>query len=233
MIGWAEASMPAIYFWKNLDLVRTMAGTIHSFFLIDSQPVKGISLNIVNILGSPRKNGTSARIARAFTETATTYGATVSDYPLNIMQYRGCQGCEGCHTRSDRCVLRDDVTAVLDDLYLADIAVFSAPIYFGDTCGQFKSFFDRMWSLIRTDVGDEEENGSRLPPGKVAVLILAHVDAAGAHNDVVERYVLNLELYGFEVRTLIAPGLRLQPNTDIDTQHQDATALARELLRAE
>ncbi len=189
-------------------------------------------MNIVNILGSPRKNGTSARIARAFIETATTYGATVSEYSLNTMQYRGCQGCEGCHTRAERCVLRDDVTAVLDDLYTADIAVFSAPIYFGDTCGQFKSFYDRMWSLIRTDVRDDEENCSRLPPGKIAVLILTHVEGAGAHNDVVERYVLNLELYGFEVRTLIAPGLRLQSNTDIDAHLQTATALARELLRA-
>ncbi len=189
-------------------------------------------MHIVNILGSPRKNGTSARIARAFADTAATYGAAVTEYPLNFMQYRGCQGCEGCHTRSDRCVLRDDVTAVLDDLYRADIVVFSAPIYFGDTCGQFKSFFDRMWSLIRTDVRDDEENGSRLPPGKIAVLILTHVEGTGTHNDVVERYVLNLELYGFEVRTLIASGLRLQPNTDIDAHQQAATALARELMRA-
>jgi NAD(P)H-dependent FMN reductase len=189
-------------------------------------------LNIVTILGSPRKNGTSARIARTFTETAAIYGAAITEYPLNTMQYRGCQGCEGCHTRADRCVLRDDATTILDHLYGADVAVFSAPIYFGDTCGQFKSFFDRMWSLIRTDAGDDEENGSRLPPGKTAVLILTHVDGAGAHNDVVERYALNLELYGFEVRPLIAAGLRLQPNTDIDAHQQAAAALARELLRA-
>lgn len=189
-------------------------------------------MNIVNILGSPRKNGTSARIALAFTETAATYGATVTDYPLNTMQYRGCQGCEGCHTRAERCVLRDDLTALLDHLYTADIVVFSAPVYFGDTCGQFKSFFDRMWSLIRTDVRDDEDS-SRLPPGKVGVLILTHVTALGAHDDVVERYVRNLELYGFEVRPLVAAGLRLQPNTDVDPHLRAAAALARELVRSE
>ena len=187
---------------------------------------------IVNILGSPRKNGTSARIARAFAETAATYGAAITDYQLNTMQYRGCQGCEGCHTRAERCVLRDDATTVLDNLYSADIAVFSAPVYFGDTCSQFKSFFDRMWSLIRTDIRDDEDS-SRLPPGKIAVLILTHVDAAGAHNDVVERYVRNLELYGFEIRTLVASGLRLQSNTDIDAHLHAAATLARELARAE
>lgn len=218
--------------WKNGGLVRTMPGTNRSSFSTEPLSAKGTLLIIVNILGSPRKNGTSARIARAFTETAATYGAAVTDYPLNTMQYRGCQACEGCHTRAESCVLRDDVTTVLDDLYAADIAVFSAPVYFGDTCGQFKSFFDRMWSLIQTDIHDDEDS-SRLPPGKIAVLILTHVDAAGAHNDVVERYVRNLELYGFEVRTLVAPGLRLQSNTDIDAHLHAAATLARELVRAE
>ncbi|MDR2551091.1 MAG: flavodoxin family protein [Desulfobulbus sp.] len=188
-------------------------------------------MNIVNILGSPRKNGTSARIARAFAETAATYGATVTDYTLNTMQYRGCQGCEGCHTRADRCVLLDEATPVLDHLYRADIVVFSAPVYFGDTCGQFKSFFDRMWSLIRTDAPEDEE-GTRLPPNKVAVLVLTHVQTAGAHDDVVGRYVRNLELYGFEVRPLVAGGLRLLPNADIDDHLRTAASLARELVRA-
>ncbi|NLX18133.1 MAG: flavodoxin family protein [Desulfobulbus sp.] len=187
-------------------------------------------MNIVSLLGSARKNGTSARIARSFTSTAATYGATVTEYPLNTMQYRGCQGCEGCHTRSDRCVLRDDATAALDQLYHADIVVFAAPVYFGDTCGQFKSFYDRMWSLLRTDT---EEEYSRLPPGKTALLILTQVDRADAHSDVAKRYTRTLELYGFTVHTLIGAGLRLQPNTDIDSYLQAATALARELMRSE
>ena len=188
-------------------------------------------MKIITIFGSARKNGTSARIARAFTETAAHMGATVTEYPLNSMQYRGCQGCEGCHTRSDRCVLRDDATTVLDDLYSADIAVFAAPVYFGDTCGQFKMFYDRMWSLIKTDATTEGDSSSRLPPGKTAVLILSHVDTAGAHSDVLERYSMYLELYGFDVRIITASGLRIQPNTDINIFLNDASGLARELLQ--
>ena len=188
-------------------------------------------MKIISILGSARKNGTSARIAQAFTETAAQMGATVTDYHLNAMQYRGCQGCEGCHTRSDRCVLRDDVTAVLDDLYSADIVVFSAPVYFGDTCGQFKMFYDRMWSLITTDVAADDDNRSRLPPGKTAVLILSHIDTAGAHSDVLDRYSMYLELYGFDVRIITAAGIRIQPNTDVSAFLNDAVGLARELLQ--
>jgi len=189
-------------------------------------------LKVLNIFGSPRKNGTSSRIAHAFTETAAAYGATVIDYPLNQMQYRGCQGCEGCHTRSNRCVLLDDVTPLLEDMYSADIVVFSSPIYFGDTCGQFKLFYDRMWSLISTDAANDAENSSRLPPGKVAVLILTHVERPGVYNDVVERYTDYLELYGFEVHSITAGGLPLQSNSDIDEHLAVANRLARELAVA-
>lgn len=190
-------------------------------------------MKILNILGSPRKNGTSCRIAHAFTETAAAYGATVNDYQLNLMRYRGCQACEGCHTRSDRCVLLDDVTPLLEEMYSADIVVFSSPIYFGDTCGQFKSFYDRMWSLVNTDQANDAEHSSRLPPGKIAVLILTHVERAGVYNDVVERYTTYLELYGFEVRSITAGGLPLQSNSDIDEHEGVAEQLARELLRGE
>ena len=188
-------------------------------------------MHIVAILGSARKNGTSARIARAFTETAVTYGAAVTEYPLNTMQYRGCQGCEGCHTRSDRCVLRDDLTPLLDQLYRADVVVFAAPVYFGDTCGQFKCCYDRLWSLMDVQVG-QGPGESRLPPGKTAVLILSHVAPAGTHSDVVDRYTEGLELYGFTVQSLTAPGLRIEPHTDIDPHLVRAAALARELMRA-
>ena len=42
-------------------------------------------MHIVAILGSARKNGTSARIARAFIETAVIYGAAVAEHPPNTM----------------------------------------------------------------------------------------------------------------------------------------------------
>jgi hypothetical protein len=49
---------------------------------------------------------------------------------------------------------------------------------------------------------------------------------------VVDRYTEGLELYGFAVQSLVAPGLRIEPNTDIDTHLARAAALARELMRA-
>jgi len=187
-------------------------------------------LKIVNILGSPRKNGTSTRIARAFTEGAAIRGAEVTEYHLNGMQYRGCQACEGCHTRSDQCVLKDDLTPLLADIHTADIVVLATPIYFGDTSGQFKCFFDRTWSLVSTEVR-EEDNSSRLSPGKTALLILSQVDTADAHLDVRERYTMHLELLGFNVQVITAAGHRLQSDADVSPSLYSAAELARKLMQ--
>lgn len=187
-------------------------------------------IEIINILGSPRKNGTTARIARAFSDTAERRGALVTSYYLNGMQYRGCQGCEGCHTRSDKCILRDDATEILEKLYSSDIVIFSSPIYFGDTCGQFKSFYDRMWSLIRPDYANNPDSPSRLPKGKTAVLILSQADNKTAHQDVVDRYEMYLSMYGFSVKTLVATELDMAPNTDVSQFETLAERLAREII---
>ncbi len=187
-------------------------------------------MEILNILGSPRKNGTSARIAQAFAETAERRGADIHSYYLNGLQYRGCQGCEGCHTRSDKCILRDDATEILDRMYTADVVVFSSPIYFGDASGQFKLFYDRMWSLIGPDYKENPENAGRLPKGKTAVLILAQVARSAEHEDVLDRYTMYLEMYGFKVTPIVAKGLDMMPNTDISPFAREAEQLARELV---
>ncbi len=220
--------------WKIAFHPRTMPPENDRLPACEALIPRGVEkrVKIVNILGSPRKNGTSGRIAHAFTDTAAAYGAAVIDYQLNQMQYRGCQGCEGCHTRVEHCVLLDDVTPLLEDMHRADVVVFSSPVYFGDTCGQFTSFYDRMWSLIDPN-RPRDENNSRLPPGKTAVLILTHVDATGVYTDVVERYTQYLVWFGFEVRSIVAGGLRLASGSDIDSHLDAASALARELVRGE
>ncbi|THB64641.1 MAG: flavodoxin family protein, partial [Desulfovibrio sp.] len=73
-------------------------------------------MHIVLMHGSARKKGNSADMAAAFTETALSHGSTVSSYHLNTMEYQGCQGCFGCKTKSDRCILKDDLAPVLDEI---------------------------------------------------------------------------------------------------------------------
>lgn len=90
-------------------------------------------MKVISIIGSPRVHGAGTRISTAFTDQAAELGADVKVFRLNDMNFSGCQGCEGCHTKSDKCIVEDDLTEVLDSIFGADILVFSAPVYYGDT----------------------------------------------------------------------------------------------------
>jgi multimeric flavodoxin WrbA len=127
-------------------------------------------MKIVCVLGSPRLKGNSALLARRFCDTAQKLGAEIQTYALNQLNYRGCQACMTCKTKLDRCVLKDDLTAVLEAVREADVLVMATPIYMLDIAGQLKCFIDRTFSYAVPDYATNP-NPSRLPPGKKLVFI--------------------------------------------------------------
>lgn len=189
-------------------------------------------MRVINILGSPRRKGTSARIAKSFTDAAEGFGAQVDSFYLNGMHYRGCQGCEQCHRKSDHCILKDDLTAVLDEMRTADIALFSSPVYLGDVSGQFKQFFDRTWSHVAVDFEKENPYTSRLPHGKTAVFIICQGDVdKEKHIDIVERYTEVFHWLGYDLRVIRTTGLMdPSPDADVSSSQKKAIELAHELL---
>ena len=117
-------------------------------------------MKIVAVLGSPRPQGNSSTLARAFLQAAGERGAEITEYLLNQMDFQGCQGCGGCKTKSETCILEDDLTPVLQAVRDADLLVLASPVYFGDLSGQLKCFFDRTYSYFNPDFS------CRMPPGK-------------------------------------------------------------------
>lgn len=187
-------------------------------------------MKILSILGSPRKNGTSSRIAQAFTDAVKGFGADVDHYCLNDLTFKGCQACNTCHTKSDHCILKDDLTPVLDAMRTADVVVFSTPVYYGDVSGQFKMFFDRTCSHFDIDYGKESPYASRLPQGKTAVFILTQGAIAENHEDVVERYKFFCDLYDFDTKIIRATELSAEPNADVSNAQAEAIKLAETLM---
>jgi len=184
-------------------------------------------MKIVAVLGSPRPQGNSAGLARQFLAAAREQGAEVQEYQLNQMTFRGCQGCLTCKTKSDTCVLEDDVAPVLAAIKEAQVLVLASPVYYGDLIGQLKCFFDRTYSFFNPDFS------SRVPTGKKAVLILAQANPdPDQFADIYPRYKRWLKLYGFDpVYLLRAVGVR--DMGDIDGQPDllgQAAALAQELI---
>jgi multimeric flavodoxin WrbA len=179
------------------------------------------------VLGSPRPQGNSSTLARAFLQAAGKRGAQVTEYLLNQLAYQGCQGCMACKTKRDTCILADDLAPVLNAVKEADLLVLASPVYFGDLSGQLKCFFDRTYSYLNPDFS------TRVPPGKKAVMVLVQANPDPAQfDDIFPRYQRWLKLYGCDpVRLLRAagawePGAIASQAAALDA----AAALARELV---
>ncbi len=149
-------------------------------------------MKIVAVLGSPRAKSNSTTLARKILQKAGEQGAETQEFVLNKLTFKGCQGCETCKTKLDRCVLEDDLTQVLEAVKEADAVVMASPNYFGEVSGQFKAFFDRTYSYLNPDFS------SRVRPGKSSVFVYAQGQTdLNMYEDVFPRYERWLKYYGF------------------------------------
>lgn len=160
-------------------------------------------MNIVCLLGSPRRKGNSATIAGKFIDTATGLGANCQTFQLNKLTYRGCQACYGCKTREERCILKDDLTDVLEAVAKADVLVMATPVYYGDISSQLKAFVDRSFSFLVPDFINSP-NPSRLSPGKKLVIITSQGQPdESLFTDIYPRYENFFQWYGYQDNHLI------------------------------
>lgn len=159
-------------------------------------------MKILCLLGSPRK-GNSTAIATRFCETAEKSGATVKTYTLNKLTYKGCQACMTCKTKLEKCVLKDDLTEVLEAVYDSDVLVMATPIYYGEVSSQLKAFIDRTFSFLKPDYITNPD-ACRLPKGKKLVFIQTQADPNEKnYADVFPRYDFFFKWYGFSKTYLI------------------------------
>lgn len=160
-------------------------------------------MKIACILGSPRRNGNSATIARHLVEAAEKRGAASRSFFLNGLHYSGCQACYSCKKKNDRCVVKDDLAEVLDAVREADVLVLASGTYFGEITGQLKCFVDRTFSFLKPDFL-ENPRPSRLAPGKKLVFIITQAQAnEELFADIYPRYEWFFKWYGYGQRHLI------------------------------
>ena len=176
-------------------------------------------MKIVCLLGSPRPKGNSTFIAKRFCDAAEGFGANAQIFNLNKLKYRGCQACMGCKTKLDRCVLKDDLSEVLDSVRNADVLVMAAPTYWGDVPSQLKAFMDRTYSYLGSDY-QTNPKPSRLSPGKKFVFIQTQGDPdESAFSDVFPRYKSFFKWFGFgEIYLIRACGMDVPQKAESDEE---------------
>ena len=163
-------------------------------------------MNILCLLGSPRKKGNSADMARAFCDAASAAGAHVESVYLNGLSARGCQACFSCKGKTETCVLEDDLAPVLAKAAACDALVLATPVYFGEITAQLKTFIDRTFSFLTPDYARNKDKRSRLTPGKTLVMLLAQGHPReDLFADIFPRYQYFYTWMGFSQSHLVRP----------------------------
>lgn len=168
-------------------------------------------MKVVAILGSPRKNGNSSFLSATFLDRAREKGAVGSSFFLEGMNYKGCKACGACKKDHDKCVIKDDLAPLLDEMREADVIIYAAPNYFADVSGQFKLFLDRTYSLLTPEFMSGQ-NRSRLAAGKHLVFILTQGAPEEAFKQIPEKYAHLQEYFNFAGYHVIHGGNLFAPD---------------------
>ena len=136
---------------------------------------------IVILNGSPRRNGNTSALVKAFTEGATGAGNEVTEFFLGGMEIHGCKGCFGGHSsQACPCVQKDDMDKIYPAVREAEVVVLASPLYYWNMSGQIRTAIDRLFAL-------EEGDGNLLRGHERASALLMAAEGHG-FEDVVLYY---------------------------------------------
>ncbi|MFA7032983.1 MAG: flavodoxin family protein [Bacilli bacterium] len=105
---------------------------------------------IIIISSSLRAGSNSEILARSFEKGATDSGNTVQYISLKNKHIEFCKGCLACQ-KNHRCVIKDDVEEIINEVKKSDVVVFSTPIYYYEMSGLLKTLLDRMNPIYGSD----------------------------------------------------------------------------------
>lgn len=107
---------------------------------------------IVILNGSPRRNGNTSALVKAFTQGAESAGNTVTEFFLDSMEIHGCRGCFGGHSSQEcPCVQKDDMSQIYPAVKERDVVVLATPLYYWNMSGQIRTAIDRLFALEEGD----------------------------------------------------------------------------------
>lgn len=99
--------------------------------------------------GSPRTDGSTAKLIDAICSGAEEKGHEVKKVNLYSIKISGCRACEACKERKvEFCALPDDITELMPEIVDADCLIIGSPVYFGQISGHTKCLIDRFFTFI-------------------------------------------------------------------------------------
>lgn len=101
-------------------------------------------MRIMILLGSPHKQGTTAKLAAAFEKGALLAGHSVETVYVPGEKVAPCLSCGVCR-KTGSCAQRDSAPGLIDKLMTADAIVFVSPLYYFNMTAQLKTLIDRFY----------------------------------------------------------------------------------------
>lgn len=105
--------------------------------------MKAIAIN-----GSPRKDWNTHLLLAKALEGAASHDWETEMVHLYDLDYKGCTGCLACKLKGSKhlgkCIIKDDLQAVLRRIDECDALFLGSPIYFGEVTGEMRSFLERL-----------------------------------------------------------------------------------------
>jgi len=136
-------------------------------------------MKVIGINASPRKRANTQTLVEAVLEGAAENGAETRLVNLRELKINGCLGCEGCKKHPGKCVQKDDLTILLQDMTTYDAIVMGTPVYWYHVSAQFKMLVDRLYCFFEfgenPDTG-EQTSKSAFPGGKNFLFIISRGD---------------------------------------------------------
>jgi multimeric flavodoxin WrbA len=105
------------------------------------------------LIGSPRKNGSTAILASEAGRGLMEQGIATETVFLNDLKIRGCQACYWCKKNDVAdCAVKDDMQKVHQLMKECDGMIVASPIYFGGVTAQAKLWLDRIFPYINMNL---------------------------------------------------------------------------------
>jgi multimeric flavodoxin WrbA len=187
-------------------------------------------MQVLTILGSPRRRGNTDAVLSRFEAKAAARSHSVAR--INLSQYHidGCLGCDYCQgdlTGLD-CAQSDDAGDVLRQILAADLTVYASPVYCWSVTAQLKALIDRHYCLVKWEGG---EVAAALMRGKRAALLLTCGGVADSNVDLTyPMFERQMEYMQAQVAGMYALDNCAGANEDAARAEELAARMAAELL---
>src|SRR5512136_533666 len=152
--------------------------------------------NVLILIGSPRKKGSSAVLAAEAARGLTEQGIETETIFLNDLKIRGCQACYWCKKNDVAdCAVKDDMQKLHRLMKECDGMIIASPIYFGGVTAQAKAWLDRMFPYIGIDVTP------KMPAGKkVSFIFTQNQPDARLFQGGIDSFIFAVSLSGLTVK---------------------------------